>query len=157
MTHKSMFRSISVLPNARSIRIPDDWLHHIARRDSFQRRSFLFSFLIFLGETPNSCFALFGSFANVRLFDTKSAPRIYRQHFDLESRNFMGTFDIVYSNTGYDIIIYFQSEVIGGKQSILPRLTASGGISSWEQLKLGSWNFTCLSKTSIFGSAAKCY
>ena len=52
--------------------------------------------------------------------------------------------DIVYIHTGYDIIIYFRSEVIGGKPSILPLPTASGGISR-EWLQLGSWNFKPLS------------
>ena len=36
-----------------------------------------------------------------------------RKPFDLESQNFTRTFrtDIVYSHTGYDVIIYFRSEV----------------------------------------------
>ena len=45
--------------------------------------------------------------------------------------------DIVYSKTGYDVIIYFRSEVIGEKLSnILPPM-ASGGISQ-ERFNLGS-------------------
>ena len=49
----------------------------------------------------------------VRSFDTKAAPRVFREPFDIESPNFTkfnaGT---VYSHTGHDIIIYFRSEVV---------------------------------------------
>ena len=76
--------------------------------------------------------------------------------------------DIVISHTGYDVIIYFRSEVIGEKQSILYPPTVSGG-NSRERLKVGSWNLTRLSRTSgfhkparngvtiSFRSTAKCY
>ena len=48
---------------------------------------------------------------------------------------------------GYDVIIYFRSEVIGGKPSKIPPPTALRGISR-ERFKLGSWNFTLLSRTT---------
>ena len=55
--------------------------------------------------------------------------------------------DIAYRRTGYDVIIYVLSEVIWEKQSILLPWRLLGGIYR-ERLKLGSWNYTCLSNTS---------
>ena len=56
--------------------------------------------------------------------------------------------DIVYSYTGYDVIVYFRSEVIGEKQSKIPSPPAPGGISQ-ERFKLGAWNCTHLSMTAV--------
>ena len=74
----------------------------------------------------------------VRSFDTKSARRICRKLFDVESYMDIRT-DIVYRYIGYDVIICYRSEVIWEKQS--------GGISR-ERFKVGSRNFTSLSRTS---------
>ena len=57
--------------------------------------------------------------------------------------------DIVYSHTGYDVIIYFRSEVNAKKLSKIPLPTASGGISR-EWFKQGSRYFAHFSKTICF-------
>ena len=86
---------------------------------------------------------------HVRSFDTKSAPRIYRKTFDLESPNLLLLVHtgIVYSDVGYDVGIYFRSEVITKKLLKIPPQAALGGISR-ERFKLRSRNFTHLSSTT---------
>ena len=66
-------------------------------------------------------------------------PRITIFYVDIHT-------DIVYSRTGYDVIISFRSEVTVKKRSKLPPPTASGGISQ-EWFKLRSRNFTHLLMT----------
>ena len=66
--------------------------------------------------------------------------RITKFHSDIHT-------DIVYSRTGYDVIIYFWSEVIVKKAVKIPPLTASGG-SSQERFKLGPRNVLSLSRTT---------
>ena len=64
--------------------------------------------------------------------------------------------DIVYSNTGYYVITYFRSEVTAKKNCRKYRLptTVSGGISQ-EWFKLGSRNFTHLSRTISLTNVAE--
>ena len=78
----------------------------------------------------------------------ESAPQISQKPFDPDSPNLSDIHtDIVYSHTGYDdVIIYLQSGVIAKKLSKIPPPTALGGISR-ERFKLGSLNFTHLSRT----------
>ena len=55
-------------------------------------------------------------FDHVRSFDTKLAPQISRQPFDLYTKLYGDIHtDIVLSHTGYDVIIYFWLEVIAKK------------------------------------------
>ena len=70
-----------------------------------------------------------------------------REPFDRESPNFTWTStDIVCSHTGFDVIIYFQSEVLAKELSKILPPTASGGICR-ERFKQGSLNFINLSRT----------
>ena len=82
-------------------------------------------------------------------------PRLTKFYRDINT-------DIVNSHTGYDVIIYFRSEVIGGKRSKIPTPspTASGGISR-ERFKLiedkQPYKPAGNGITSSFLLSAKCY
>ena len=80
----------------------------------------------------------------VRSFDTKSAPRISRKRFDLESVNFKKTSTQTLAATTPDMTSSSTSRNVGSyreKQSKISPPTVSGRIYR-ERLKLGSLNFT---------------
>ena len=87
---------------------------------------------------------------HVRSFDTKTAPRISREPFDLESPNFTTTSTPagkVYSHTGFDDIIYFRSEVIAKKTVEHTDSDGFGRNFSRTVFKRGLPNFTHFSRT----------
>ena len=110
-----------------------------------------FSDYLIVFQTKRLSFRTIGiGFVNVRSFvrhkiSSSSISKTVRHIIT----KFRGDFQagIIYSPTGYDIIICFRSEVTVEKQSKIPPTTASRGISQ-ERFKLRSWNLTCLSKTN---------
>ena len=84
----------------------------------------------------------------VRSFGTKSAPRISRKLFELDSPNFIGTSTLSLSTALPDITsLPTSGRKLWWKTVEYTPPTASIGISR-ERFNRGSWNFTSLSRTS---------
>ena len=97
-------------------------------------------------------------------FVTKWGSRISRERFDLVwITNFFTNLytSRFYNHTGYDVTIYFRSEVIAKKPSKMPPQTTSGGISwisKFHAVVGDNWPHTPAGYdvTSCFRSAPKC-
>ena len=128
----------------RSKRRLDDW--RLFR--SLSRVPTLTYVIWFLGETFRTIGI--GLVMFVRSFGTKSAPRISRKQFGLESPNFTGIQGYPYRHCLQNYQIWrhclLSVERYSEKLSKMPLPTAAGGISR-ERFKLGPQNFKHLSRT----------